>query len=126
MISINKHIRSILIQDMDVNDLVGGKIYSLIIPENVDNPVILIERLSNGRKYVKNTKASDTVDIVIYTVANSYLNSIEIAEKIDSLLDCYELDEPEFKMNIRQNNIGEAYSGEYMQRLEYRVTINYK
>ncbi len=126
MISINKHIRSILIQDMQVNELVGGKIYSLIIPEEVDNPVILIERLNNSRQYVKNTKVSDTIDIVIYAVANDYLSSITIAERIDSLLDCSELDEPDFKLTIRQNNIAEAYSGDYIQRLEYKVKINYK
>jgi hypothetical protein len=126
MISINKYIRSILIQDMGVQALVGDKIYSLIIPENVDNPVILIERLNNSRKYVKNNKASDEINIVIYSVANDYINSIEIAEKIDALLDCYELDNDEFKMIIRQNNIAEAYSGDYIQRLEYKITINYK
>ncbi|RCW38664.1 hypothetical protein [Marinilabilia salmonicolor] len=126
MISINKYIRSILIQDMGVQSLVGDKIYSIIIPENVDNPVILIERLNNSRKYVKNNKASDEINIVIYSVANDYINSIEIAEKIDALLDCYELDNDEFKMIIRQNNIAEAYSGDYIQRLEYKITINYK
>ena len=126
MISINKYIRNILIQDLELKNLVNDKIYSVVIPENVSNPVILIEHLSNSRNYIKNQKVSDSINVVIYTVADDYLGSIEIAERIDALLDCYEEENDNFKMSIRQSNTSEAYSGDYIQRIEYLVTINYK
>lgn len=132
MISINKYIRNILIQDLELKSLVNDKIYSVIIPENVSNPVILIEHLSNSRKYVKNNKATDEINVVIYTVADDYVGSIDIAERIDNILDCYVYETEDFKMTFRQNNTGESYIGdpsksiEYLQRIEYKIIVNYK
>ncbi|MFW5847941.1 MAG: hypothetical protein ACOCVF_03410 [bacterium] len=127
MISINKDIRNILINDNEINSIVDNKIYTLYVPDSsIDAPFIILNRLSNDRSYVKDEKQKDNIKFNIIVVHNEYPDCIDLAEKVDNLIDTYKFNNEKYKGQIRNTNIREAYTGEYMIDLEYYISIEYK
>ncbi|MFW5890589.1 MAG: hypothetical protein ACOCUI_00040 [bacterium] len=127
MITINKHVRNILINNTSITNIVDDKIYSLFIPDSsIDAPFVLLNRLDNNRNYVKDTPESDLINFSVVCVHTDYVSVIELAELVDNALDNYKFNETNFKGQIRQNDIKEAFTGEYMIDLEYIIRIKYK
>lgn len=120
--SITKEIRSILINDEIINEMVGNNIYPLIALENTKGDCILYYRDGYGKDYTSFGNYNDNCKVFIAIVSENYDRSISIAERIDEILEGEHL-------NIN-NNVYECYLADstedyedkkYIQILLYKI-----
>lgn len=125
MIKIGKVIFKLLNDDLELKNLVGENIYPLVIPENTTFPCIVYERRTNP-EYTKDGVYGDYTDVDITIIADTYSSSIEIAERIDTILNTYSGDILDISIDdISNTDVDETYSdGYYFQRLVYTIKSN--
>lgn len=124
MINIGKDIYTLITSDSTINNIINNKLYPIIIPENVENPVVVYER--TGNKDYNKDSSLPTATIELTILADSYAESLNIASAIDNLLDGYSGTVNDTLIrNCRLINVVETYADDtYFQKLTYQFKTN--
>lgn len=121
-ISINKYIYNLLINDSQLNELVGEKIYPIIAEESVTYPFVIFTKESVNGNYTKDLLLYDTANISVAVVANNYFQTVKIAERIRSILENHR---DAYFFNILLENVTEDYVEDaFVQQLNFSAKIN--
>lgn len=119
-LSINKHIYNILKNDVQLSEMVGKNIYPVIAEEGVTYPFIIFKRQAINPVYAKNSLQYDTCTFSVAIVTNTYIQTIEIAERVRTILECYD---GELKQ-VRLSTIDEEFLDDaYIQDLTFDCVI---
>ena len=119
-ISINKHIYSILVNDEVLKGLVGEKIYPLVAEEETTFPFIIFRRNSIQTEYTKDGRVNDTVEISITAVANDYVTTVNILERVRELIECNR----SLFISAKLTNVSEDYiDNAYIQEIIFSIKI---
>ena len=86
-LSISKHIYSALSQSADVNKAVGKKIFPIATKNEVEFPFIVYERDFVTPRYDKGGASVTESSVNVYVIAESYTESIDIAEAVIEALE---------------------------------------
>lgn len=87
---IGKGIYTILSNTVGVTNLVGTKIYPMIVPENTDLPYIFYEDRSVSPLVTKEGSFErDYVELFVYCCGNSYTNSKLLGAEVKKALNYY-------------------------------------
>lgn len=121
-ISVNKHIYQLLINDTQLGELVGSKIYPLVAEETVTYPFIIFTKESVNGNYSKDLLMYDTATISIAIAANNYFETVNIAERVRAILENYR---DSYFINILLEEVREEYIEDaYVQQLQFSAKIN--
>jgi hypothetical protein len=80
-------IRSLLVNDSDVNAIVSGRIYPEMAIEGAQTPYIVYSILGNSPTQTKNGTPIDEANIEILSVARSYSEANDCADKVRDALE---------------------------------------
>ena len=120
-LSVNKHIFRILSKDEALAKMVGKNIYPLVDEEDVKLPFITFTKSSVVPSYYKVGVADDKVSFTVNIVANDYVTTVNIAERIRQLL---EGRTSSYFKRIELSNCYENYSNDnYVQNLQFLAVI---
>ena len=120
-LSVNKHIFQILSKDEALAKMVGNNIYPLVAEEEVKLPFITFTKSSVVPSYYKVGVADDKVSFTVNIVANDYVTTVNIAERIRQLL---EGRTSSYFKRIELSNCYENYSNDnYVQNLQFLAII---
>jgi hypothetical protein len=119
MISINNHITTVLsVTGTTINNLVGENIYSVVIPDDILNPILVLER----NLKINSTKdgiSSYDCELKITVLSNTYEESIELAESVKNILVGYRDSNIMYSM---LTDVEESYNSEtFIQRLTFQI-----
>ena len=124
-IKLNNIIYQLLTANTGLTAIIGTKVFPLIIPEKTPMPAVVIER-DFFTEYTNDGRGLNETNVEITILATSYNQSIEIATKIDAILDCYKgtIDNTRI-VNCKLVSCNESFQEDsYMQKLIY-VVKNY-
>lgn len=132
MIKILKPIYSILSNDVNIQALVGDKIFPDTIPDKDDagiaipNPVILIERTAIDMEYAKGCAARSIASITVTCWADSYFQAADIIDAVNTALELYKGTVEGISIDsIKLESGTEGYvgkeGGSYYQQLVYNI-----
>lgn len=79
-ILINKAISSILNNSVQLKNKVGNNIYALVASENCTFPFVVFKRNNLTVEYNKDGVAHNMVDVQVIIGADSYADSVEVAQ----------------------------------------------
>lgn len=99
-----------------LNNIIHGKIYPIVAPEETQNPFIVLKR-SNYKVNYTNDSLQNNFNLEISIVSNSYIESVDIAQIIRNLLENYR----NVNYKIRLNSVNESYAGAYIQELIFDI-----
>jgi hypothetical protein len=120
-LSVTKHIYNILIQNEDIKSMVGNNIFPLVAEDNATFPFVIIKRNTVTPNYHKMGVAQDLSTVTIAIVTTAYAQSIEISEKVRSLLENYV---GGVFQRIRLQDVNEAYIDDaYVQELNFECYV---
>ena len=80
-------IRSLLVNDSDVNAIVSGRIYPEMAIEGAQTPYIVYSVMSNTPSNTKEGAPVDEANVEILSVARSYSEANDLADKVRDALD---------------------------------------
>jgi len=80
-------IRSLLVNDSDVNAIVSGRIYPEMAIEGSQTPYIVYSVMSNTPSNTKEGAPVDEANVEILSVARSYSEANDLADKVRDALD---------------------------------------
>jgi hypothetical protein len=80
-------IRSLLVNDSDVNTIVSGRIYPEMAIEGAQTPYIVYSVMSNTPSNTKDGTPVDEANVEILSVARSYSEANDLADKVRDALD---------------------------------------
>jgi len=80
-------IRTLLVNDSDVNTIVSGRIYPEMAIEGADTPYIVYSVMSNTPSNTKDGTPVDEANVEILSVARSYSEANDLADKVRDALD---------------------------------------
>ena len=86
-LSIGRHIASALGKSSAVTDIVGNRIYPIIMPQGTAYPFVQFETSTASPDYTKDGVAGDNHQIIVNCVAKTYWQSLELAEAVRSALE---------------------------------------
>ena len=86
-ILINKAISSILNYSVPLKNKVGNNIYALVASENCTFPFVVFKRNNMAVEYNKDGIANNIVDVQVIIGADSYADSVEVAQIVRSELE---------------------------------------
>jgi len=124
MITIIKHIRAILIEDIDIKKYLGTKIFARVAPVDTSLPFITLTRDSYKPDYTKNGIGSIDCSVSVFILTKDYANGVDIADKVASILLNKRIDE----INVRDitiEDIEEDFDNE-MNIFIQRIVLNIK
>lgn len=120
-ISINKNIYALLSKDEELSKSVSGQIYPLIAKANTSFPFVIFKRNNLSPTYTKDINVSDTVSVSISIVAKEYFESVEITERVRTILENKRTQEIR---SIRLLSATEDFVDDaYVQELEFEIKI---
>lgn len=120
-LSINKYIYNILSSDEELRKMVGNNIYPVIAEDNVTYPFVIFKRQAITPVYAKNALQYDTCTFSVAIVTNTYIQTIEIAERVRTILDCYN---GNGLNQVRLQSINEDYIDDaYVQDLTFDCVV---
>ena len=120
-LSVNKHIFQILSKDEALAKMVGKNICPLVAEEDVKLRFITFTISSVVPSYYKVGVADDKVSFTVNIVANDYVTTVNIAERIRQLL---EGRTSTYFKRIELQNCYENYSNDnYVQNLQFLAII---
>lgn len=121
-LSINKYIYNILTNDVQLSEMVGKKIYPVIAEENVTYPFVIFKRQAITPVYAKNSLQYDSCTFSVAVVTNTYIQTVEIAERVRTILECYDGDIKQ----VRLSSVNEEFLDDaYIQELTFECVINH-
>lgn len=123
-LSIAIHINKQLAASAELKEKVGDRFYPVSVKSDVQAPFIVYERDSVQPNGTKDGTDGDTVAVNVYVFAETYMESVEIAELVRDTLDgssgsytTFEVDECDF------TDAAETYEdGIYAQQLVFNLT----
>lgn len=80
-------IRSLLVNDSDVNTIVSGRIYPEMAIEGAQSPYIVYSVMSNTPSNTKDGTPVDEANVEILSVSRSYSEANDLADKVRDALD---------------------------------------
>lgn len=126
-ISIAKNIGNCLKACESITDIVGDKIFPIVLPEKIENdknfkmPFIIFGRQNIKPVYTKMGLCSETVNFYVIVVSDKYSQSVELAEKVR---ECFELKRTAFFREITLDNVDEDFQYDaYVQVLTFSATL---
>ena len=124
-ISISTHIYKTLTEDANIVKAVGKKIYPIATKSEVKFPLIVYERENVDVRYDKAGASTTNIDESIYILAESYTESLEIAEMVIAALDRKKASYVGFEViDAVVNDVPESYiSQTFVQQVRMRFTI---
>lgn len=126
-VEVGRIIKLLLMQNAEVTDLIGKKIFPIVAPEKTDYPFLIYGRTGVSPAYTKDRKSiSDTVRVGLTVACAEYEQSVDIVEAVFKVLqrcsgafDGVEIDD------IRMVNSDEDFQDDcFMQNIEFEVDIN--
>ena len=118
-ISINKHIYNILSNDELIKGYVNNKIYPLVAEESTTFPFIIYRKNNIQTEYTKDGRVFDVADISITVVANDYITTVNVSERIRELIEWNK----EFTDARMISNTDEYIDNAYVQELTFSIKI---
>lgn len=123
-ISVNKHIFQLLNEDAQLKELVGNKIYPLVVKQNIDFPFIIFKKEGVNPIYSKDLLSYDTVIINVAIAAINYDDTVAIAERVRAVLENYR---STYFYNILLDNVSEDFVDDtFIQQLQFTAKIRVK
>lgn len=122
MIKLNDAIYNLLTSDTGLTEIVSNRVYPLILEQNTDLPAIVITR-SSDNDYTNDGNYVFKSIINIAALSSTYNQSIDIAEKIDDIINFYKGEVSGINIvDCRLIDINEKYQDEaYVQELSYEM-----
>nr|DAX30725.1 MAG TPA: hypothetical protein [Caudoviricetes sp.] len=80
-------VRSQLLQCQELTDLLGGKIFPILAPEDTAGDFIAVYRSAYGREYDKTGDAHSITTVTVLCICNDYDRSLQLCELVDAVLD---------------------------------------
>lgn len=118
-ISIIRQIRSILLNNASLVELLGGnKIFPLVAEAETKNPFIVIKRNSLTVSYSKDFNINDDNIIILSIIADDYEKVVTIAEEVRNSLENYR---DNFILESRITNVSDNYNYDI-----YNIDISFK
>ena len=122
---ITNEIRSILINDPDLYNLIGTKIYPLIAPEKTIGDTILYYRDQSFNEYCNEGVYSKKNNIFIVITSDDYEKSQDIVELVNNLIEGIHINENKQNFECRLIDSTEDYEDKkYLQLLLFQVDLN--
>lgn len=121
MIKTGKVIYNLLSSNTGLTSTIGTKIFPLVLSENTELPAITYERTYTNEFNRDSFISTSTFDLNI--LSENYSESIDIASKIDEILNNYKGENSGINIkNIRNISGTETYNeGVFIQRITYEV-----
>ena len=121
-LKVGKEIYSHLKENKSLTDIVGNKIYPIIVEKDTNYPFIVYKRSNVIPDYTKDYHFKDYVIVDIICVSNHYVESVEIATLVRESLE----DKKYGDINsIRLESADEDFIDDaYIQTLTFNLTIN--
>ena len=111
-------IRKILIDNEDVKQLVGDKIFPLVAPQSTEGDLIVYYRDEYSKDYTKMGVYNDNCKVYVTIVSDSYDRSQEIAEAVNNALEGTFFQNTDNQIQVRLSDSTEDYAdNKYIQVL---------
>ncbi len=122
MIEIGKTIYTLLSANASLTNLIGNKIYPLVIPADEQLPVVVYERQGNNDS-TKDGGAVNNINFDITILSENYAEAIRIAVTIHQILNDYSGVVNGVKIiKIKLTNINETYAEDaFIESLSYSI-----
>ena len=121
-LKVGKEIYSHLKENKSLTDIVGNKIYPIIVEKDTNYPFIVYKRSNVIPDYTKDYHFKDDVIVDIICVSNHYVESVEIATLVRESLEDKKYGDI---VSIRLESADEDFVDDaYIQTLTFNLTIN--
>ena len=121
-LKVGKEIYSYLKENKSLTDIVGNKIYPIIVEKDTNYPFIVYKRSNVIPDYTKDYHFKDDVIVDIICVSNHYVESVEIATLVRESLEDKKYGDI---VSIRLEGADEDFIDDaYIQTLTFNLTIN--
>lgn len=121
-LKVGKEIYSHLKENKSLTDIVGNKIYPIIVEKDTNYPFIVYKRSNVIPDYTKDYHFKDYVIVDIICVSNHYVESVEIATLVRESLEDKRIGDIN---SIRLESADEDFIDDaYIQTLTFNLTIN--
>ena len=121
-LKVGKEIYSHLKENKSLTDIVGNKIYPIIVEKDTNYPFIVYKRSNVIPEYTKDYHFKDFVIVDIICVSNHYVESVEIATLVRESLEDKRIGDIN---SIRLESADEDFVDDaYIQTLTFNLTIN--
>ena len=121
-LKVGKEIYSHLKENKSLTDIVGNKIYPIIVEKDTNYPFIVYKRSNVIPDYTKDYHFKDDVIVDIICVSNHYVESVEIATLVRESLEDKKYGDI---VSIRLESADEDFVDDaYIQTLSFNLTIN--
>ena len=121
-LKVGKEIYSHLKENKSLTDIVGNKIYPIIVEKDTNYPFIVYKRSNVIPDYTKDYHFKDDVIVDIMCVSNHYVESVEIASLVRESLEDKRIGDIN---SIRLESADEDFIDDaYIQTLSFNLTIN--
>ena len=121
-LKVGKEIYSHLKENKSLTDIVGNKIYPIIVEKDTNYPFIVYKRSNVIPDYTKDYHFKDYVIVDIICVSNHYVESVEIASLVRESLEDKRIGDIN---SIRLESADEDFVDDaYIQTLTFNLTIN--
>lgn len=121
-LKVGKEIYSHLKENKSLTDIVGNKIYPIIVEKDTNYPFIVYKRSNVIPDYTKDYHFKDDVIVDIICVSNHYVESVEIATLVRESLEDKKYGDI---VSIRLESADEDFIDDaYIQTLTFNLTIN--
>ena len=121
-LKVGKEIYSHLKENKSLTDIVGNKIYPIIVEKDTNYPFIVYKRSNVIPDYTKDYHFKDFVIVDIICVSNHYVESVEIATLVRESLEDKKYGDI---VSIRLESADEDFIDDaYIQTLTFNLTIN--
>ena len=121
-LKVGKEIYSHLKENKSLTDIVGNKIYPIIVEKDTNYPFIVYKRSNVIPDYTKDYHFKDDVIVDIICVSNHYVESVEIASLVRESLEDKRIGDIN---SIRLESADEYFIDDaYIQTLTFNLTIN--
>lgn len=124
---VGKYIYRMLSEDEVLSGKVTSKkIFPLVANADTTYPFIVYSRTGLTVEYCKDGTVENTVDFLILSVSDNYVESLEIANQIRSILENERYKDDTIKISsIRLSSVQEEYmENAYIQRLNFTIKTN--
>ena len=121
-LKVGKEIYSNLKENKSLTDIVGNKIYPIIVEKDTNYPFIVYKRSNVIPDYTKDYHFKDDVIVDIICVSNHYVESVEIATLVRESLEDKKYGDI---VSIILEGADEDFIDDaYIQTLTFNLTIN--
>ena len=121
-LKVGKEIYSHLKENKSLTDIVGNKIYPIIVEKDTNYPFIVYKRSNVIPDYTKDYHFKDDVIVDIICVSNHYVESVEIANLVRESLEDKKYGDI---VSIKLEGADEDFIDDaYIQTLTFNLTIN--